>query len=68
MRQTAARTSPKRLLSPAFFREHLRELKMRLDRRCAPFDRQRATIHRRDLKRAVEQDADAFTLDSFFHG
>lgn len=66
MREAQARSAPKRLLSPAFFREHLRELKMRLDRRCALFDRQRAAIHQRSLKKAVEQDADEFRLDSFF--
>lgn len=67
MSQTPARSSPKRLLSPAFFRQHLLDLKDRLNRRCAPFDRQRATLHKRGLKKAVEQDADDVFLDSFFH-
>lgn len=67
MRQRSA-PAPRRLLSPAFFRQHLIDLKDRLNRRCAPFDRQRATIHRRGLKKAVEVDADEFvhTVESFY--
>lgn len=67
MRQSPA-PAPRRLLSPAFFRQHLIDLKDRLNRRCAPFDRQRATIHKRGLKKAVEQDADEFAnaVESFY--